>query len=80
MPNEIIVAILSLVGTALGSVAGIMSSNRLTVYRIKRLEEKIDKHNSVIDRAYKLETHRAVVDEEIRVANHRIGDLEQYHK
>lgn len=80
MPNEIIVAILSLVGTALGSIAGIISSNRLTVYRIKRLEEKVDKHNSVIDRVYKLETHGAVIDEEIRVANYRIGDLEQYQK
>lgn len=75
-----IVAILSGVGTLLGSVCGILASNRLTTYRIKKLEEKVDKHNNVIDRVYHLETREAVIGEEIKVANHRISDLEEYHK
>lgn len=76
MPTEIIVALLSLLGTACGSVVGIMTSNRLTTYRIGQLEEKVDKHNQVIDRVYKIEQRNAVIDEDIKVANHRISDLE----
>lgn len=80
MTAEMIVAILSGVGTLLGSICGVLASNRLTTYRIKQLEEKVDKHNQVIDRVYQLERQGAVVDEEIKVANHRISDLEEYHK
>ena len=76
MPTEIIVALLSLLGTACGSIVGIMTSNKLTTYRIARLEEKVDKHNQVIDRVYKIEQRNAIIDEDIKVANHRISDLE----
>ena len=76
MPTEIIVALLSLLGTACGSIVGIMTSNKLTTYRIARLEEKVDKHNQVIDRVYKIAQRNAVIDEDIKVANHRISDLE----
>ncbi len=80
MTAEMIVAVLSGVGTLLGSICGVLASNRLTTYRIKQLEEKVDKHNQVIDRVYQLERQGAVVDEEIKVVNHRIKDLECYHK
>lgn len=42
--------------------------------------KKVEKHNQVIDRVYKLEQADAVEEEEIKVINHRISDLEQYHK
>lgn len=45
--------------------------------RIEQLEKKVDKHNQVIDRVYKLEKQDAVHNEEIKVANHRIEDLER---
>ena len=80
MSEAVIVALLSLVGTLGGSLAGILTANRLTNYRIQQLESKVEKHNHVIERVYNLEKHDAVIDEEIRVANHRIDDLEQYHK
>ena len=80
MTAEMIVAVLSGVGTLLGSICGILASNRLTTYRIKKLEEKVDKHNQVIDRVYRLEKKDAVREEEIKVVNHRISDLEEYHK
>ena len=80
MTAEMIVAILSGVGTLLGSICGVLASNRLTTYRIKQLEEKVDRHNQVIDRVYQLERQGAVVEEEIKVVNHRIKDLECYHK
>ena len=43
---------------------------------IKHLSERVEKHNGVIERTYKLEQSVAVMDEEIKVANHRIADLE----
>ena len=80
MSDVIIVALVSLAGTCIGSVAGILAANKLTNYRIEQLENKVEKHNCIIDRVYKLEKHEAVVDEEIAVANHKIDDLEEYHK
>ena len=45
MPYEIIVAVLSLMGTAIGSVTGILTANRLTNYRIEQLEKRVSEHN-----------------------------------
>ena len=75
MNSDITVALLSLAGTCIGSVVGILTANKLTNYRIEQLEKKVEKHNQVIDRVYKLEQRDAVVEEEIKVANHRICDL-----
>lgn len=80
MTETIIVAALSLLGTCVGSIAGIMTANKLTNYRIEQLEKKVEKHNNVIERVYILEKHEAVMDEELKVANHRIQDLEGFHK
>lgn len=80
MNDTVIVALLSLVGTLVGSLAGILTANKLVVYRIEQLEKKVEKHNNVIERVYLLEKHEAVMEEEIKVANHRIEDLEGYHK
>lgn len=70
MQPEIIVGLLSLAGTAIGSVAGIMTSSKLTNYRIQQLEKKVDEHNNVMKRTF-------VLEEKIKVANHRIDDLER---
>lgn len=70
MSNEIVIALLSLVGTLMGSGLGVIASSRLTNYRIQQLEKKVEKHNSVVERM-------AVAEKEIRVANHRIEDLER---
>lgn len=80
MSETLIVALLSLAGTMGGSLCGILTANRLTNYRIQQLEEKVEKHNKVIERVYNLEKHEAVFDEEIKVVNHRIEDLEKFHK
>lgn len=80
MNTDIIVALLGLVGSFVGTFAGIYATSRLTVYRLEQLEKKVDLHNNAVERLYIVERHNAVVDEEIRVANHRISDLESYHK
>ena len=77
---EAIISLVSVFGSLLGTLAGILSNSKLVNQRIEQLEKKVDKHNQVIDRVYKLEQRDAVVEEEIKVANHRISDLEGYHK
>lgn len=77
MPTEIVLAIISFAGSVVGTLAGILTSAKLTNYRIGQLEKKVDKHNTVIERTYKLEEAQAVIQEQIKVANHRIGDLEK---
>ncbi len=74
--NEIIISVISLFGTLIGSFGGILVANKLTNYRVEQLEKKVEKHNHVIERVYKLEQDNAVQDEELKVANHRISDLE----
>lgn len=55
MTDAIIVALISLVGTALGAWSGVRAANKLTVYRIEQLEKKMDKHNNLIERMCTIE-------------------------
>lgn len=66
MAIEVSVALISLVGTALGTLGGILVSNRLTVYRIEQLEKKMDKHNTLIERMYRLEERVCGIEEDIK--------------
>ena len=77
IPTDIMVALIGLLGSAAGAFVGVVTSAKLTNYRIEPLEKKVDKHNTVIERTYKLEETQAVIQEQIKVANHRIGDLEK---
>ena len=79
MSETIAVAFIGLAGSGLGSVLGILVSSKLTQYRLEQLE-KVEVHNQVIDRVYKLEERTEIQEEKIRVANHRIDDLEDFHK
>lgn len=80
MSDVIVVGILSLFGTLIGSLSGILTANKLTNYRIEQLEKKVEKHNNVLERVYDLEKNEAVIQEEMDVVNHRIKDLETIHK
>lgn len=77
MVTEIIIALITLAGSAVGTLGGIVINSRMSNYRIEQLEKKVEKHNNLIERTYAIEQHNAVVDEEIKVANHRIDDLEK---
>jgi hypothetical protein len=77
MAGTIIVALISLAGTMIGSIAGILAASKLTNYRLEQLEKKVDKHNTVIERMYDLESREEVLEEKVKVANHRIDDLER---
>lgn len=80
MDNTILVALISFAGTFAGTLGGIITSNKLTTYRIEQLEQRVEKHNKVVERVYELEKEKAVFEEDLKVANHRIQDLEKYHK
>lgn len=71
MNDTVIVAIVSGLFTLIGSFAGILASNNLTTYRIQKLEEKVEKHNSVVERT-------TLLEEKMKVANHRLDDLEKF--
>ena len=43
MNAEIVIALLSLAGTLIGSLSGVLAANRLTNYRIQELEKKVEK-------------------------------------
>lgn len=70
MPSEIIVALLALAGTTIGSITGIMTANKLTTYRIAELEKKVDKHNQVVERM-------AVVEKDIKNIYHEIDEIKE---
>lgn len=75
MTETIIVSILSLIGTCIGSVVGILTANKLTNYRIEQLEKKVEKHNNVIERMYKLEKDKAVFEEELKHMEHELHEI-----
>lgn len=77
MTDAIIVAVLGLVGTLAGSYLANRKSAALVAYRLEQLEQKVNKHNNLIERTYALEEHVALMDERVKVANHRIADLEK---
>lgn len=70
MNNEIVVALLALVGTLAGTFGGILTSSKLTAYRIQQLEEKVDKHNNFAERI-------PIIEEKLKVVDHRLSDLER---
>ena len=73
MSSDIIVALLGLAGTLAGSFLGVVTASKLTEYRLVQLEAKVNKHNNLIERTYKLEGQM----EECR---HDIKDLKAYHR
>ena len=73
MNDVVIVGLLSLFGTVIGTFGGIITSAKLTNYRIQQLEKKVEKHNNFAERI-------PVLEEKIKVEEHRITDLENSHK
>lgn len=73
MSEAVLVAVISGVCTLLGSCVGVLASQSLTQYRLKKLEQQVEKHNSVIERTFRLEGR---MDE----AEHELKDLKKYHQ
>mgnify|MGYP002522125270 CR=1 FL=1 len=75
--DTIIVAVLSLIGTLAGTYFSNRKGQVLIAYRLEQLEDKVNKHNNLIERTYKLEEQAAIHEEKLKVANHRLDDLEK---
>ena len=73
MSESVVVALLGLVGTLAGSFLGVLAASKLTNFRLEQLEEKVNKHNNLIERTYKLEG-------QVSECQHDIKDLKAYHK
>lgn len=80
MSEPIIVALIGLAGSAIGSIVGVLASAKLTNYRLEQLEKRVQEHNNLVDRTYQLEERTELQEEKLRVVNHRISDLEEFHK
>ena len=76
MDATIITGVLALVGTLACTFGGILTSTKLTNYRIEQLEKKVEAHNNLVEKVYRLEDTDKLLGEKIDVANHRIADLE----
>lgn len=64
------IAALSALVTGLLSLAGVYFANRkssaLIAYRLQKLEEKVDKHNQVVERTFKLEGQVTELQHDVR--------------
>lgn len=81
MPNELLVAIVGLIGSLCGSVIGVLGSAKVLTYRVTQLEQKMKEQceNCVLmdGRVDRLESRADVMEEKIKVANHRLDNLEK---
>lgn len=73
MSSEIVVALLGLIGTLAGSFLGVLASQKLTQFRLVKLEEKVAQHNNLIERTY-------ILEGQVAECIHDIKDLKAYHK
>lgn len=72
LSDPIIVALIGLAGSGIGSLIGVLASSKLTQYRIEQLEKRVSAHNNLVERTYKLEGR-------MNEAEHDIRDLKIYH-
>ena len=66
MDTTIVIALISLIGNLIGTLGGILVTSKLTNYRLSLLEEEVKKHNTLIDRMYKVETRITVIEDELK--------------
>ena len=77
MSDAVLVAIIGLCGSGIGSLVGALVSNKVWQYRIEQLEKKVEGLGAIIEKTYKLEEEHNLFDEKFKVVNHRIADLER---
>ena len=70
MSTEVLIALLALAGTLIGSFGGILVANKLVNFRLEQLEKKVEKHNNLIERI-------AMAEKDIKIINHRLDELDK---
>ena len=74
--SSVVVAVISLVGTLFGTFGGILTSAKLSNYRIEQLEKKVEKHNTVVERTYNLEGDVKTIQVEIEEIKEDVRSLQ----
>lgn len=69
--ETIIVAAIGLIGTLESVYFVNKKTTALILYRVDQLEQKVNKHNNLIDRMYKAESSIKVIKEEIELLEHK---------
>lgn len=72
MTEAIVVALLGFAGTLLGSLFGVLAAQKLTQYRLAQLEEKVNKHNKMVERTF-------ILEGQMKEVQHDISDLKKFH-
>lgn len=62
---EIIVAVITVIGVIVSNYFSNNSTRKLILYRIDQLEHKVNKHNNLIDRVYKLEDRENIIEKTV---------------
>ena len=73
MSEAVMVALIGLAGSGIGAFVGVVTSAKLTQYRIQELEKKVDKHNGMIERVYKLEGRMSEAEHDIQDIKGRVA-------
>lgn len=73
MTSQIITSLIAFLGTAIGTLGGILASSKLTNYRIEQLEKKVDKHNGFAEKM-------PVLEQRTKSLEKRVKHLEEYHE
>ena len=78
MNVDFLTGVASLVASLVGTFAGIITSAKLTNYQINELKKRVDKHNNVIERTFKLEEHCKYIDERIEKLESEVENHEKH--
>ena len=77
MPEGILASVIGVAGSALGSMVGIFTSQKLVAYRLEQLEKRVQAHNNLIERMYRVEDKLNQHEEKLSAAEHRVRELEK---
>lgn len=77
MDSSIISALIALGGSLLGTLGGIMVSNRLTAYRLEQLEKKVDKHNNVLERVALMEQNEKTIWRRVDELRNEVHEMKE---
>ncbi len=72
MESTVIVAIISFLGTLIGTVGGMLATAKLTDYRLTQLEKKLENLSSAVAKI-------SVMEEKQKSSDRRISKLEREH-
>lgn len=70
MSDVVIVAVVGAIGSGLCSLLGVLASSKLTQYRLQQLETKVQAHNNLIDRMYKVERKQSELEQKVNMLHH----------